>query len=205
MFKKAQNIDTAFKQIRNFCIIFISACSLVAGTAIIKSFSFVAAMQDKIYILANGKAIEAFASDRKENVPVEAKEHVKTFHQFFFNLDPDDKVIKENIGRALYLADNSAKREYDNLKESNYFSNLISGNVSQRITIDSVMVNLESHPFHFRCVAKLEITRATSKVLRNLITEGYLRSVNRSENNAHGFLIENWMIIENNDLSIKPR
>ena len=43
-------------------------------------------MQDKVYILANGKALEAYASDRKDNIPVEARDHVKTFHKFFLPL-----------------------------------------------------------------------------------------------------------------------
>ncbi|RWU08129.1 conjugative transposon protein TraK [Pedobacter chitinilyticus] len=205
MFKKAKNIDTAFRHIRAFSLVAIIASCTICGLAIFKSLDFVAKMQQKIYVLAGGKALEALASDRRENVPVEARDHVRTFHQLFFNLDPDDKVIRESIGRALYLADASAKREYDNLKEKGYYNNIISGNVSQILRIDSVVVNLESHPYLFRCIGKLEITRSTSIVLRSLVTEGELRNVNRSDNNPHGFLIENWKVIENNDMDIKQR
>lgn len=162
-------------------------------------------MQNKVYVLANGKALEAFAAERKDNIQVEAKDHIKTFHQYFFNLDPDDKVIMENIGKAMYMADQSAKREYDNLKEKSYYNNIISGNVSQRIYIDSIAINIDNHPYPFRCVATLEIIRATSIVRRNLITEGFLRSVSRSDHNPHGFLIENWKITQNNDVSVKQR
>lgn len=41
--------------------------------AIYKSYELVNANQKKIFILANDKAIEAYASDRKANVAVEAK------------------------------------------------------------------------------------------------------------------------------------
>lgn len=205
MFKKTRDIDTSFRHIRSFTIAVIAAFSLVSCFAVYKSFSLVFTMQEKIYILANGKAIEAFASDRKENLQAEARDHVKTFHQLFFALDPDDKLIKENIGKALYLADNSAKREYDNLKEKSYYSNVISGNVSQQIRIDSVLINLESYPYRFRCIAKLDIIRSTSNVQRNLVTEGFLRNVNRSDNNSHGFLIEGWQIIENKDVNVQNR
>lgn len=205
MFRKTQNIDTAFRQIKLFSLFVIIACAVICCYALYKSFSMVFTMQDKVYVLANGKAIEAFASERKDNLPVEARDHIKTFHQLFFNLDPDDKIIKENIGRALYLADNSAKREYDDLKEKSYYANIISGNVSQSIKIDSVLLNVETYPFRFRCIAKLEIIRSTSVVQRNLVTEGYLRNVNRSDNNSHGFLIEGWKVIENNDMEVKQR
>lgn len=162
-------------------------------------------MQQKIYILANGKALEAYASERKDNIPVEARDHVKTFHQLFFTLTPDDKAIRQQIGRALYLADHSAKREYDNLSEKGFYVSIVSGNISQKIEIDSVAVNLDQHPYFFRCYATQNITRTTSTVSRSLITEGYLREISRSDNNPHGFLIERWTTMENRDIKIQNR
>ncbi len=203
MFKKLQNIDTAFRHIKLFTIVLIVVFSLICCFTIYKSFSLVSNMQDKVYVLANGKAIEAFASNRKDNIPVEARDHIKTFHQLFFELDPDDEVIKENIGKALYLGDISVKREYDNLKEKSYYSNIISSNVSQVIRIDSVLLDFDHQVIRFRCIARLEIIRATSIVQRSLVTEGYLRNVNRSDNNSHGFLIQDWRIVENKDVDVK--
>ena len=98
MFTKLKNIDTAFRHVKLFTIIVVAVSCLVSIFAIYKSFSLVSGMQVKIYILANGKALEAFASDRRDNIPVEARDHVRTFNELFFTLDPDDKVIKENIG-----------------------------------------------------------------------------------------------------------
>jgi conjugative transposon TraK protein len=162
-------------------------------------------MQDKVYILANGRAIEAFSSGRKDNIPVEARDHIKNFHQYFFSLDPDDKVIQANITRALYLADASAKREYDNLKENGFYANIIAGNISQEITVDSIAVDVNQYPYHFRCYATQNIIRTTSTVARSLVTEGFLRNVGRSDNNPHGFLIERWATLENKDIKIQNR
>src|SRR5258708_2465021 len=104
MFKKMQNIDSAFRHIRSFSVIIIIGCLGLCCYTLFRSYEYALTVQSKIYILANGKAIEAFASDRKDNIPVEARDHVKTFHLFFFSLDPDEKVITTNISRALYLA-----------------------------------------------------------------------------------------------------
>lgn len=205
MFKQMKNIDTAFQHIRGFTILIIIGCLLLSCLALYKSFRLVSEMQAKIYILANGKALQAYASDRKDNIPVEARDHVKNFHELFFTLDPDDKVIQANITKALYLADASAKREYDNLKENGYYSNIISGNISQKIKVDSVAVDFNQYPYHFRCYAIQSIIRTTSIVSRSLITEGFLRNVSRSDNNPHGFLIERWTTIENKDLKIENR
>lgn len=205
MFKKMKNIDTAFQHVRGFTMLVIVGCVLICCFALYKSFSLVSQMQGKVYILANGKALEAYASDRKDNIPVEAKDHVKTFHQLFFTLDPDDKVIKTNLTKALYLADASAKREYDNLKENGYYSGIISGNISQTIKVDSISIDIDQYPYRFRCYATQSIIRTTSIVSRSLITEGALRNVSRSDNNPHGFLIERWNTIENRDIKTENR
>lgn len=205
MFSKMKNIDTAFRHIRGFSMLVIVGCIIICCFTLYKSFKLVAQMQSKVYILANGKALEAFASDRKDNIAVEARDHVKTFHQFFFTLDPDDKVIKSNVTKALYLCDDSAKRIYDDLRENGYYAGIISGNISQSIEIDSISVDINQYPYLFRCYAVQRIIRTTSIAHRSLITEGSLRNVSRSDNNPHGFLVERWKTIENKDLKIENR
>jgi conjugative transposon TraK protein len=205
MFKQMKNIDTAFRHVRSFSLLLIFGCILISGYALYTSKEVVSKSQQKIFILANGKAIEAFAAERKDNIPVEARDHVKMFHYLFFTLDPDEKVIQTNISKALYLADRSAKEQYDNLKENNYYSNLISGNISQEISIDSVVVDINQYPFYFRCFAVQKIIRPSTVVTRSLITEGHLRNVARSDNNSHGFLIEKWRTIENRDIKTENR
>jgi conjugative transposon TraK protein len=205
MFRQTKNIDTAFRHVRSFTLLLVAACAAICCFALYKSFRLVETMQSRIYILANGKALEAFAAERKDNIPVEARDHVKAFHRFFFTLDPDEKVIEANVKRALYLADGSAKREYDNLKENGYYAGLIAGNVSQSVQVDSVSVNLNEYPYPFRCHARQSLTRATSTVHRTLVTEGYLRNVSRSDNNPHGFLIERWVTVENKDIKVENR
>jgi conjugative transposon TraK protein len=205
MFQKMKNIDSAFRYVRMFSIAFILSCSLLSVFIAYKNFQVAANSQQKIFILANGKALEAYSADRKDNVPVEIRDHVKMFHHFFFTLDPDDKVIQSNITKALYLADNSAKQQYDNLKENGYFSNLISGNISQEIQVDSIEININDYPYYFKYKGQEKIIRPTSVITRRMITDGYLRNVSRSDNNPHGFLIEKWQILENTDINTQTR
>jgi conjugative transposon TraK protein len=205
MFQKMKNIDSAFRHIRTFSFIFLFLCAIISGLVVLKAHQLVSRSGERIYILANGKALEAYAADRKDNIPVEAKDHVKMFHHFFFTLDPDDKVIQANITKALYLADATAKQQYDNLKENGYFSNLIAGNISQEITVDSISINTNVYPFYFRYKGQQKIIRPTTIVARSLITEGFLRNVSRSDHNPHGFLIEKWRTLDNKDLTVQNR
>lgn len=205
MFSQIKNIDTAFRQMRSFTLVVIIGCCGIAGYALYVSNKTITETGNRIYILANGKVIEAFASDRKDNIPVEARDHIKIFHQYFFTLDPDEKVIRDNISKALYLADRSAKDQYDNLKSNSYYSNIIAGNISQSIETDSVVIDINLYPFYFRYYGTEKIIRPVSIVTRSLVTEGYLRNVERSDNNPHGFLVERWKILENRDLKTMAR
>ena len=205
MFPKTRNIERSFQLIRAICLV-----------AIVGSFGFdcflsyeehaaEGRMAQRIYILSDGKVMEAMAGDRKDNIPVEARDHVRTFHTLFFNLDPDERLIEGNIGRAVYLADASAERVYKNLKEAGYYGDVVTNNITQRVRIDSIVLNTDSYPYYFRCYGQELITRPTSVVTRELVTEGYLRAVSRSDNNPHGFLIERWVILSNRDLKVEER
>jgi conjugative transposon TraK protein len=205
MFKETKNIDSSFRHIKIFTFLVVAGCFLLCGFVLYKSYELSARVQDKIYILAGDQAMEAFASKRKDNVLVEAKSHISLFHIYFFTLDPDDKVIERNISKALYMADASAKKQYNNLKETGYYANIIAGNISQQISIDSITVDTKSEPYFFHCYGTERIIRPNSIVTRNLITQGYLRNVSRSDHNPHGFLIERWETLENKDIKTENR
>ena len=205
MFQNAKNIDTAFRQMRTIAFVVIVCSVLLSVFTIYKSFEMAKTVQGKIYVLANEQAVKAYATDRKDKIAVQAKSHIKNFHRLFFTLSPDEQQIQQGIGSALYLADESAKKQYDNLREANYYISIVSGNVNTDITVDSIALDLNARPMTFTFFGKQEITRPTSLVVRNLITSGSLREVAQSDQNPHGFLIERWKIIQNTDISVKNR
>lgn len=200
MFSQFKNIDTAFRHIKTFSIFLILANVLTVGFCIYRSYDMVNQAQNRVHILYNGKVLEAIASNKKSNLPVELRDHIKTFHQFFFNLDPDDKAIQANVSKALYLADESAKKQYDNLRESGYYNNLISANISQDLEVDSIKLDVDAYPYLFTCYATQKLVRASSTVKRRLVTQGTVRDIKtQTDNNPHGFLIQGWEILENRD------
>ncbi|WP_142685741.1 conjugative transposon protein TraK [Chitinophaga polysaccharea] len=205
MFKQFSNIESAFRHVKLFTYVIISACILLCAFTVYESYRMVRSAEERIYVLSNGKALEAIAGERKDNVAVEARDHIRMFHHYFFSLDPDDKVIEANISKALYLADGSAASQYRGLKENGYYNSVISGNMSQEVEADSVQIDLEQYPYRFRYYGKQKIVRPTAVLSRSLVTEGTIRNVSRSDNNSHGFLIERWRIIENRDIELQNR
>jgi conjugative transposon TraK protein len=204
MFQHFKNIDTAFRHIKLFSYLLIIVNIATMCFCIYKSFDMVNQAQNRVHILYNGKVLEAIASDRKTNLPVELRDHIKTFHEDFFTLVPDDKQIDATVTKALYLADGSAKTAYDNLKEAGYFNNLVSGNINQQVQVDSIRLDLNAYPYGFACYATEKLIRATSTVTRKLVTQGKVSDLkSETDNNPHGFLIQGWEILQNNDEQVK--
>ena len=76
-FKSLKNIETSFKQIRLFGIVFVVMCTLITGYAVWNSYTFAEAQRQKIYVLDGGKSLMlALSQDLTQNRPVEAREHV---------------------------------------------------------------------------------------------------------------------------------
>ncbi|RAJ28092.1 conjugative transposon protein TraK [Pedobacter cryoconitis] len=204
MFTQFRNIDSAFKHIKTFSIFLIIAAVSIACFSIFYNVRVIEKASNRIYILYNGKVLEAVASDKKSNIPVELRDHIKTFHQLFFNLNPDDKAIRATVGRALYLSDESAKKQYDNLRESGYYNNLISANIAKEVQLDSIKLNIEQYPYQFTYYGTEKLVRSSSTVFRRLVTQGYVYDLKeQTDENPHGFIIRNWEILENQDLPPK--
>ena len=205
-FKSLKNIETSFRQIRTMGIVFVSLCALVTGYALWSSYRFAERQREKIYVLDNGKSlILALSQDLSQNRPVEAKEHIRRFHELFFTLSPDKAAIESNIRRALFLCDESAFRYYKDWEEKGYYNRIISGNISQTIRIDSVSCNFDVYPYAVATYARQMIIRESSVTERSLVTRCRLLNAVRSDNNPHGFMMESFEITENKDLNTIKR
>ena len=76
-FKSLKTIETSFRQIRFFGIVFICLCAGITGYSLWSSYSFAEKQRQKIYVLDGGKSLMlALSQDLAQNRPVEAREHV---------------------------------------------------------------------------------------------------------------------------------
>lgn len=204
MFTQFKNIDTAFKHIKAFSIVLILANLITICFVLFWNNRIIDKASNRIYILYNGKVLEAIASDKKTNLPVELRDHIKTFHQYFFTLNPDDKAIRGTVNKALYLADESAKKQYDNLKESGYYNSLIAANIVKEVQMDSIKLNINQYPYQFTFYGTEKLVRSSSTIYRQLITQGLIYDLKtQTDENPHGFLIRQWEILENKDMPPK--
>jgi conjugative transposon TraK protein len=206
MFRQFKNIDSAFTHIRWFSLFFLSGCVTICLFTIYSTQKEREWLQSRVYVLAGDKLVDAVAGSRREKLPVEIRDHVRSFHELFFTLEPDEQWNRQQITRAMYLCDSSARIQYRLLTESGYYAGIVSGNISQRLITDSITVEPFEERWHVRFYGRLSIVRATSVVTRTMITEGSVRDLRAiSDHNPHGLLIERWQILENKDINITPR
>lgn len=205
-FRTLRNIENGFRQIRLYAMIFALLCAAVVGFALWKSYQFAEVQRQKIYVLDNGKSLMlALAQDASINRPVEAREHIRRFHELFFTLAPDKNAIESNMKRAFNLADKSAFDYYKDLSEKGYYNRIITGNVQQRIEVDSVACNFDTYPYAVRTYAQQFIIRQSNVTRRSLVTSCYLVNSVRSDNNPQGFNIERFSVNENRDIEVIER
>ena len=205
-FKSLKNIESSFRQIRLFSLVFLAACTLLTVFSVWKSYRFAEEQREKIYVLDEGKSlIMALSQDAARNRPVEAREHVRRLHELFFTLAPDKAAIESNLNRALLMADRSALSYYKALSEKGFFNRLIAGGISQTVRIDSIRCNFDSYPYQVTTYARQRIMRESTITERSLVTTCRLINAVRSDNNPQGFLLENLNVIENKDLATYDR
>lgn len=205
-FKSLKNIESSFKQIRLFGMVFLCLCAVVAVFSVIKSYQFAEAQRQKIYILDGGKSLMlALSQDLSQNRPVEAKEHIRRFHELFFTLSPDRAAIESNINRALFLVDKSAFAYYQDFQEKGYYNRIVSGNINQTVQVDSVAVDMRVYPYRAITYARQMIIRQSNITERSLVTRCNLINSVRSDNNPHGVTMEKFEIVENRDVRTLAR
>ena len=200
-FKSLRNIESSFRQIRLFTVVLLAICACVTLYALGKSYAFAERQRQKIYVLDQGKSLMlALSQDAAQNRPVEAREHVRRFHELFFSMAPDQAAIESNINRALFLSDKSAYGYYKDWNEKGYYNRIIAANIPQTVAVDSVCCDFERYPYHVVTYARQMIIRESNITERSLITECDLQNTVRSDNNPQGFMIERFRILENKDL-----
>ena len=196
-FKSLKNIESSFRQIRLFSMVFLSLCALVVVYSVWSSYRFAERQREKIYVLDGGKSLMlALSQDLTQNRPAEAREHVRRFHELFFTLSPEKSAIEHNIKRALLLADKSVYNYYSDFSEKGYYNRIIAGNINQVLQVDSVVCDFDRYPYRVNTYARQMIIRESNVTQRSLVTSCRLLNASRSDDNPNGFTIEGFTILE---------
>lgn len=198
-----KNIEQKIKINKVVSIASILFAVLIVIAGFVFAHKLVQDSRKSLYVLDNGVPILVKQTDDLLNRPVEYKSQIELFHRLFFTLAPDDRYIKENVEKSLYLIDDSGKKEYTNLREKGFYNQIISGNSLVTVRNDSIKMDVPNKKFIY--YGTQMINRKNTLIIRKLITEGNFEDMIRSPNNPHGVLLRNWRILDNSELSNKAK
>ncbi len=195
--------ELTFRKYLAFAALFCSGlvCAIIACLA----FEYARESRESIYVVDKGSTIMANMADGGVQRDLEIEDHVRRFHQLFFNLAPSTESQERHLEQALHMADRSAYDWWQDQAESGYYSRLISANVSQDILIDSVKFNMQSYPYHARLYGKVFLTRESNITAYDFVSECQLTDVQRSRNNPHGLMIERFTVTKYESLGTRKR
>jgi conjugative transposon TraK protein len=188
-------INNNYKLTRYLTITSLVVMGIMAIVTSVLAFTYSKEFSKRIYVVNKNEQFQALAGDVKQNRPVEIQYHVQRFHELFFGLSPDPKQIEGNIQKASYLGDESVLRLYNDLKEQNFFNNLIQGNVIQVVNVDSVTVNTTNYPYTATCYFKVSQNRASAESEKYIISTCTLEDIPRSINSPNGLFLRNFRIM----------
>ena len=197
--KLIQNIDTSLKTMRTVMFGVVITSFIFSAYIYIDSQVRIEECRKKVYLLSQGNALELTRSrDGADNITAEIKNHITMWHQFFYNLDPDPVDIKNRIEKAAFLIDDSGELINSKREETNFYSQLVSGNISTRVYIDSIVPVLQDGVYRCKITSRLKYIRSSKITEKHLDSECNIRIVSRTDNNPHGFLIENYLLTNQN-------
>ena len=176
----------------------LSASTVICAACFYFCTSLVREQQNQVYVLDGTIPFMAERSKNEMTFNIEAKAHIQLFHQYFFDLSPDDEYLKWTFSKAMYLADESALRQKQAIEETGFYSQLLSSSAVETIICDSIKLNEEEMSFTY--YGTQMIKRRTNSIRRSITTVGRLQNVPRTQNNPHGLMITNWRTLENKDL-----
>jgi hypothetical protein len=140
----------------------------------------------------NGEVIPLQWVQQKENLEVEALEHLRLFHTYFYDLDAIN--FENNIEKALWLGNSTVDAVYRQKKADGVYNRLMQYSLVQKvISIDSE-IDLKTEPYPFKTTIVFQINRGSIIDSYELVTTGKLLHLEQRNfpKNTHGLLITDY-------------
>jgi len=149
-------------------------------------------MLDKAFAVdSEGGVIPLQLVDQKENLEVEAKAHLESFHRYFYDLNTSN--YEANLEKSLWLGNQSVDEVYRQKKTDGVYNRLLQYSLVQEVTKISSEIDLSNAPYTFRTTIQFEINRGSITDRYELLTSGALIRVDRHfPRNPHGLLITDY-------------
>jgi hypothetical protein len=191
------NYKSANTSLKLIAIISLVVSLLFSSVVYFFSWKKLQESKQMIYILdASGKAYLANEKGLDVNTRVfEYESHVKYFYKLWYEFD--EFSYQRNIDEALNFVGACGRELYNEYKEQDLGNILKSKNITASVQIKEVKIDITTTPITGYIKGTQTIKRLGSLQTRNMNCTFEIHDVDRSRQNPHGCIIENWKVVDN--------
>ncbi|MEL6305790.1 MAG: conjugal transfer protein TraK [Bacteroidota bacterium] len=188
-----KNIYDVLK-INRFIVLAVIAMAMLSTviSSIISYKMYNKALNGAFAIAKDGEVIPLQWVQQKENLKVEALEHLRLFHSYFYGIDATN--FQSHIEKALWLGDSSIDNVYRQKKVDGVYNRLIQYSLVQRVISIESEIDLTAEPYPFRTVTIFQINRGSTIDTYELVSTGKLLHLEKRNfpKNTHALLITDY-------------
>ncbi len=190
---KFKGVDNAVKMTIRLSIGYCIILTIAFVTCIIyQTIQLNEAYSQALVIDKNGEVYTSSGMPASSMRKYEYMNHVKTFVGKWYAFD--ENTYEKNIVSALNLIGNRGKELLNEYNDVNMLNSLVQKNIRYGITIDDIVIDMNTIPVTGKILFTQTGYRARGKVSRKVEAEFTIYDVSRSEYNAHGAKIEDWIV-----------
>lgn len=203
--ESSRRITASFSTLKVIAVVSVIAAAAVAMFSVYYTWSSLADVRSRIYVLDKGQVLTASEQDSRISREDEIKDNMDRFHNLFFSVSPNADVLKADLEKALNMSDRSVYDYYNDLAETGFYKRMVAINATQQVQVDSVAVDMSSYPYPVTTYCTQYITRESTITQYSLVTKCRVLEVNRTPVNLHGLQIEKFSVVKNEELKTVKR
>lgn len=140
----------------------------------------------------DGEVIPLQWVQQKENLKVEALEHLRLFHTYFYDIDATN--FEMNIEKALWLGNSTVDNVYRQKKADGVYNRLMQYSLVQKVMSIDSEIDLKVEPYPFKTTTVFQINRGSIIDTYELVTTGKILHLEKRNfpKNTHGLLITDY-------------
>lgn len=174
-------------------------CAIIA----IYSMGVVKEGKKNVYVLYNdSNLVRAHSTDITNSQDILMRKSVENINQLLYQQFPTTESVNSQLKRAIAVSDNSVNGAINQLKNNNFYQNILSQGMYSILLKDTIMLDYSRKPTAFVYLGKLKISKDNLSILRQIKTTGTIEYTGIVNNISDGFIVRNFNVIE--DKPIDP-
>ncbi|MCD0480378.1 MULTISPECIES: hypothetical protein [unclassified Chryseobacterium] len=182
----------------------IGGCLIFTAVVCIYAMMVLKEGKKNIYVMYNdSNLVRAHSTDINNSQDILMKKSIENLNQLLYQQFPNVDNVNGQLKRAVAISDNSVNGAINQLKNNNFYQNILSQGMYSLLLKDTIMIDYARKPASFEYRGKLKISKNELSVLRQIKTTGTIEYTGIVNNVSDGYIIRNFNIVEDKPIDQK--